>query len=97
MRSPESPMRVTLVMIGITAVALLGLRGSHASEGPWCAVQNAGSGSVLEDCRMRTFEQCRLEVIAGNRGFCKPNARWRGHDGSARSPRLHRRRVHRRP
>jgi hypothetical protein len=27
---------------------------------------------------MRTFEMCRQEVIAGNRGFCNPNPRWVG-------------------
>jgi hypothetical protein len=50
----------------------------RSSEGPWCAVQSSGLDSVTENCRMRSFEECRQETIAGNRGFCTPNARWQG-------------------
>ncbi len=48
----------------------------RASEGPWCALRNFGS-DLSEDCQFRTFEECRVTVIAGFRGFCNPNPRWR--------------------
>jgi hypothetical protein len=48
----------------------------QAREGPWCAQMNVGRGTMTEDCSMRTFEQCRLMVIAGNRGFCSANPRY---------------------
>ena len=36
----------------------------------------------------RNFEACRMEVIAGNRGFCRQNARWPGwHSNYAAAPR----------
>ena len=71
-------MRTILILIAAAAAILLAPAASHAYEGPWCAVQSTGMDSVVENCRMRTFEECRMETIAGNRGFCKPNARWQG-------------------
>jgi hypothetical protein len=71
-------MRVVVLIAALATAMFFDLRASRAYEGPWCAVQSLGSGSVTENCRMATFEQCRMEVIAGNRGFCKPNARWPG-------------------
>jgi hypothetical protein len=71
-------MRVTLILIAAAAATLFAPGASLAYEGPWCAVQSAGTDSVIENCRMRTFEECRMETIAGNRGFCKPNAHWQG-------------------
>jgi len=44
-------------------------------EGPWCALRNFGS-DLSEDCQYRTFEECRVTVVAGFRGFCNPNPRW---------------------
>jgi hypothetical protein len=41
-------------------------------QGRWCANQNAG-GRMEEDCHFDSFEQCRLEAIQGNRGFCTQN------------------------
>jgi Protein of unknown function (DUF3551) len=60
------------------AVAALLCCGSAAQgyEGPWCAQMNVGSGTMVQDCSMRSFEQCRLMVIAGNRGFCSANPRY---------------------
>ena len=71
-------MRVLFVIAAMTAAMFFDPGVGHAYQGPWCAVQSVGSGSVVENCRMLSFEQCRMEVIAGNRGFCKPNAYWRG-------------------
>jgi len=41
-------------------------------EGPWCAVVPLGSGSVAERCDMRSFEQCRQEIL-GQGGTCRQN------------------------
>jgi hypothetical protein len=90
----ETIMRAMLLIAALATAMLFDVHGSHAyyNEGPWCAVQNKGSGSMSENCTMRTFEQCRMEVIAGNRGFCKPNARWRGsYAGPVEQPRRKRR------
>ena len=40
---------------------------------PWCAVQSIGAGDVVWDCEFQSIEQCRPEVIAGNRGSCNLN------------------------
>jgi hypothetical protein len=75
-------MRVTLLIAGVAAAMLSDLRAGHAYQGPWCAVQSLGFGTVTHDCSMRTFEQCRMETSAGNRGFCTPNPRWPGAYGA---------------
>jgi hypothetical protein len=70
-------MRRLLLVTAATAAALSFSIPSQARvEGPWCAGYSVGHGTWVEDCSMRTFEMCRMEVIAGNRGFCSPNPRW---------------------
>jgi uncharacterized protein DUF3551 len=76
-------MRVIFLLTAAAAAILFAPTSSQAYEGPWCAVQSTGMDSVVENCRMRTFEECRMETIAGNRGFCTPNARWQGGRGVA--------------
>ena len=77
-------MRLGFVIAAFTAVTLLGTGAGHAYYyeyyygGPWCAVESLGFSTVKENCSMRSFEQCRLETIAGNRGYCTPNPRWAG-------------------
>jgi hypothetical protein len=51
------------------------LSPASAAEGPWCALRNFGS-DLSEDCQFRTFEECRVTVVSGFRGFCNPNPRW---------------------
>ena len=46
---------------------------AEASEAPWCAVISRGGGNVQWDCTYRSIEECRPNVIAGNRGFCNPS------------------------
>ena len=60
------------------AVSLANGPSQAYQEGPWCAVVAIGHGSVVERCLFWDFETCRQEVIAGNRGFCNQNPRWRG-------------------
>jgi hypothetical protein len=71
-------MRTILTIAAAAVVLLCGIRTGDAyyGYGPWCAVQSLGSGVVTENCSMQSFEQCRLEVVAGNRGFCTPNPYW---------------------
>jgi hypothetical protein len=88
-------MRIVFLIAAVAAATLSDPRVSHAyNGGPWCAVQNLGHGSVVQRCSMATFEQCRMETIAGNRGFCVPNPRWAGAYGFEGPPRRsHKRRV----
>jgi hypothetical protein len=79
--------RVVLAVAVVAIVVLADQRPGRAYEGPWCAVTEIGGGVVLWDCSKRTFEMCRQEVIAGNRGFCNPNPRWVGDQPRARSSR----------
>jgi hypothetical protein len=76
-------MRVTLTLAATGAAMLLNIpAGNAAYGGPWCAVET-GRGTGYYNCRMRTFEECRLEVVAGNRGFCTQNPNWPGWYGQA--------------
>jgi hypothetical protein len=77
-------MRVMLAVAVVAMVVLAGQRPGRAYDGPWCAVTNTGGGTVQWNCSLPTFEMCRQEVIAGNRGFCNPNPRWVGDQPRAR-------------
>jgi hypothetical protein len=74
----EAIMRSLLILAVAAGALLIGPRPSLAYEGPWCARQTVGADISVDNCSMRTFEQCRNEIIAGNRGFCVPNARYAG-------------------
>ena len=88
-------MRLMLVLAVAAAAMLINVRAGQAYEGPWCAVQDTGFGAIYQDCTKQTIEECRRDVIAGNRGFCTQNSRWPGYYGVAieepRSYRRHRR------
>jgi hypothetical protein len=87
--------KLVLIPLALVAVAILDNRPGHAqAEGPWCAVSSMGRGGVIENCGFRDFETCRLEIIAGNRGFCRQNARWPGwYSNYAAAPRKARKRY----
>ena len=40
---------------------------------PWCAVVSTGDGDMQWSCEYRSVEECRPNVLAGNRGWCNPN------------------------
>jgi Protein of unknown function (DUF3551) len=71
-------MRRILAIAAATAAALCcGLSQSQArGNAPWCAVVNVGGGNVVWDCYYNSVEECRPNVIAGNRGFCNLNPAW---------------------
>ena len=57
----------------VAATLVFGLQPAAAYEAPWCAVISMGAGDVHWDCQYRSIEECRPNVLAGNRGFCNPN------------------------
>jgi hypothetical protein len=63
--------RLILATIAALAGVLVGLQPAKA-QAPWCAVITVGEDSVIWDCRYRSLEECRPNVLAGNRGFCNP-------------------------
>jgi hypothetical protein len=73
-------------MLAIAAVATALVAEVPAAkaiyQGPWCAV-DGGKDAGYWNCRMQTFEECRLEVVAGNRGHCTQNPNWAGWYGNA--------------
>ena len=86
-----------LIPIAFAAAALLGGGPSLAYyDGPWCGVSTIGRGSAIEKCDYRTFEACRMDIIAGNRGFCRPNGYFQGYAASdGYKPRKRHKHVHR--
>jgi len=52
---------------------LFGRRHGYVYEGAWCAREDIGGGSIQEDCTFDSFDNCRLAVVQGNRGFCTQN------------------------
>jgi hypothetical protein len=40
---------------------------------PWCAVVAMGDGDMQWSCEYRSIDECRPNVLAGNRGWCNPN------------------------
>ena len=91
-------MRRMLMLAAAAALVLCGMRDGNAyyGNGPWCAMQSIGHGTITENCSMMSFEQCRLEVVAGNRGWCQPNPRFAGaHASGLVKPVKPRRRAYR--
>ncbi len=85
---------VMLIPIALAAVALFGSGPGQAYYvGPWCGVASLGRGSAVEKCDYRTFEACRMDIIAGNRGFCRPNGYFQGYAASD-SPKARKKRRH---
>lgn len=82
-----------VLLAAALGAALLSVAPAEARQGPWCARVSTGSGSVQERCGYATFEACRGEVLAGNRGFCTQNPGWAGYYGMADAPRRRNRSV----
>jgi hypothetical protein len=65
-----------VIFAATVAATFLGLFPDLAkanTNAPWCAVISLGRDSVYWDCQYSSFEQCRPNVLAGNRGFCNHN------------------------
>ena len=66
-----------LAVAAMVAALCFNASASHAyRDAPWCAVVNWSDGDVIWDCRYRSIEECRPNVISGNRGFCNMNPGW---------------------
>jgi len=69
-------MKALAILAGAFALLAFGsAQPAQAQNAPWCAVISMGWGNTVWDCRYRSIEQCRPNVLAGNRGFCSPNFR----------------------
>jgi hypothetical protein len=72
-------MRKLLIAVLFVAAMMVAPRPAPAgwapgyANAPWCAVISLGNGSTYWDCQYASIEQCRPNVLAGNRGFCNPN------------------------
>jgi hypothetical protein len=64
---------VFLALAALLTSFLWSAQAAQAREAPWCAVISTTDDSVYWDCQYSTFEQCRPNVLAGNRGWCNPN------------------------
>lgn len=84
--------KVTLVLVALATSTLFGSVPARAYNGQWCGVYSIGRSSH-ERCDFRTFESCRMEIVAGNRGFCRPSQYWQG-NAEASSPRHRKARRH---
>jgi hypothetical protein len=71
---------VLMAAVFLTALSFnpVSAQAGYYGEGPWCATVSVGRGAISEDCHYRSIEECRPNVIAGNRGFCTQNPRWAG-------------------
>jgi hypothetical protein len=78
--------KAILVLVAIATSALLASVPSQAQAGAWCGVYSTGRSSH-ERCDYQSFESCRMDVVAGNRGFCRPSQYGQGY---AYAPRYHR-------
>lgn len=69
-----------IVFAAVAAVAALASapQPAKAYEAPWCAVVSTGQGSVYWDCQYRSIEECRPNVLSGNRGTCNMNPAYVG-------------------
>jgi len=66
--------RIIFASIVVLGALIFGQQPAKAYETPWCAVISEG----YCDCQYRSIEECRPNVLAGNRGFCNLNPRWTG-------------------
>ena len=65
--------RIIIAIVVALAAVAFALQPAMAYEAPWCAVTSGGDGDVHWDCQYRSIEECRPNVLAGNRGWCNPN------------------------
>jgi Protein of unknown function (DUF3551) len=67
--------RMILAAAAISALSIVGPAPAVADYygAPWCAVVAAGDGDMQWHCEYQSIEECRPNVLAGNRGWCNPN------------------------
>lgn len=62
-------LRMIFAVAGALVVFVLHLTSAEAQETSWCAVISEG----YWDCQYHSIEECRPNVLAGNRGWCNPS------------------------
>jgi hypothetical protein len=73
----KTTIQLMLATASLAAAFCFNISASQAyGDAPWCAVVSIGVGDVLWDCHYYSVEECRPNVIAGNRGFCNHNPAW---------------------
>jgi hypothetical protein len=86
--------KIPLFVAALAVAALLESQPSRAYyDGAWCAVMTLSPGGTVERCEYNNLESYRLEMIAGNRGFCRRSSYWRG---SFAEPPMAERKAHKR-
>jgi len=73
-------MALSKLTIGVATLAMAAWFGTSSSraygDAPWCAVITL-AGDAYWNCQYQTVEECRPNIVAGNRGFCALNP-WPG-------------------
>ena len=85
-------MRLTFGMALLAAALCLDASARAHGYAPWCAVVSAGPAELEWECQYGSIEECRPNVIAGNRGFCIPNPRWPDVKPGKRTGKIHHKR-----
>ena len=87
-------MRKIMLIAGTFVTAMLfNLHPAPAAASgaaPWCAVITLGNDDAYWDCQYSSFEACRPNVLAGNRGFCNINPAWKPPEAAPHKVRRHR-------
>ena len=76
----------------LAAMSLAPQPASASGNSPWCANITLGEDAFYEDCRYNSFEECRPNVLAGNRGFCNVNPAYVGPTKRVAKARAHKKR-----
>ena len=84
------------ILVTAAALASVSFSPGHAvgAAAPWCTVIELAVGSVYWDCQYATFEACRPNVLAGNRGWCNPNPYFVASNVPTEGKHHHQRRTH---
>ena len=75
----KTTIQLMLAAAALAAAFCFNVPASQAyGDAPWCAVVSIGAGEIVWDCHYYSVEECRPNVLAGNRGFCNMNPAWPG-------------------
>jgi hypothetical protein len=71
----ETIIKGAFASVSLAAAIFFDASASQAQtygDAPWCAVTSGGA-NITRDCRFKSVEECRANVLAGNRGGCSAN------------------------
>jgi len=82
--------KITLTIGAMAMAALIDTQPGHASvEGPWCAFEKMGLGSVSSRCDLPSYQACRAWMNASPGTWCTENPHYRVTDKPARRKTKH--------